>query len=138
MAVLGHVEQAQAGIAEGMGQILMGRAVEMPYFAIFIDQNDAGIEMLQQHRWLRSESFIGCCLSRRPGKTAGAPSGGAKAGMCAATDALRRKIRELLESASNASLCSTGFSDFPRNRYPPGLSPKANRLRIFFCISGSM
>src|SRR5687768_2215904 len=49
LAVVGHVKQAQAGIAERMGQILMGRAVEMPYFTVFIDQNDAGIEMPQQH-----------------------------------------------------------------------------------------
>lgn len=46
MTVLDHLEQAQTGVAGSVRQVAMGEAVEMPYFSLFIDENDTGAKML--------------------------------------------------------------------------------------------
>src|SRR6266498_2142824 len=51
---------------------------------------------------------------------------------------LRRYIRHLEEAAVNSPLGPAIPSDLPKNKYPPGLSAKANSERILLCTIGSM
>src|ERR1043166_3774239 len=74
IAIVNHVVETEAGIAVGVREILMSRAVEMHDFATFTDQNDARVKMLQQHLLVQIREFNGVVLLK-PARSDSCPYG---------------------------------------------------------------